>query len=288
MVAWAPYAYLKALRLNARERFDCVITSSPPESVHFVGRALRRRGVPWVADLRDGWTFEPIRPGFPTGLQRRYDERLERRWLGDADAVVAVSRPAADDLRDRLGLDPKLIPNGWDPDLADRARPDRRGGSPARHRTDLARLHRALRELRPRPGRADRGPAHARDRAPGRGGQAGARDRRAADRRGGRAHADRRLPRANRRRGHPRANRRAGSSAGRRRAAPPRLVPPHPAPELQGLRVPGRRAPDPRPRRRNGGRAGRRRGGRRGGSGGRPAGDRRGAAAPGGRRRSSA
>ncbi len=118
MVAWAPYAYLRALRLNARERFDCVITSSPPESVHFVGRALRRRGVPWVADLRDGWTFEPIRPGFPTSLQRRYDERLECRWLGDADAVVAVSRPAADDLRNRLGLDPKLIPNGWDPDLA--------------------------------------------------------------------------------------------------------------------------------------------------------------------------
>jgi glycosyltransferase involved in cell wall biosynthesis len=119
MVAWAPFAHRAALRLNASNRFDCVITSSPPESVHFVGRALRRRGVPWVADLRDGWTFEPIRPGFPTHLQRRYDERLERHWLGDADAVVAVSRPAADDLRNRLGLDPELIPNGWDPDLAD-------------------------------------------------------------------------------------------------------------------------------------------------------------------------
>ena len=118
MVAWAPFAYREALRLHAAERFDCVITSSPPESAHFVGRALRRRGVAWVADLRDGWTFEPIRPGFPTQLQRRYDERLERRWLGDADAVVAVSRPAADDLRDRLGLEPELIPNGWDPDLA--------------------------------------------------------------------------------------------------------------------------------------------------------------------------
>lgn len=117
VIAWAPYAYREAQRLNARERFDCVITSSPPESVHFVGRALRRRGVPWVADLRDGWTFEPIRPGFPTRLQRRYDERLERRWLADADAVVAVGRPAADDLRSRLGLEPELVPNGWDPDL---------------------------------------------------------------------------------------------------------------------------------------------------------------------------
>jgi glycosyltransferase involved in cell wall biosynthesis len=117
VVAWAPFAWRDALRLNARRRFDCVITSSPPESVHFVGRALRRRGVPWVADLRDGWTFEPIRPEFPTALQRRFDERLERRWLGDADAVVCVSRPAVEDLRERLGLEPELIPNGWDPDL---------------------------------------------------------------------------------------------------------------------------------------------------------------------------
>jgi glycosyltransferase involved in cell wall biosynthesis len=118
VAVWAPFARRDAIRLNARERFDCVITSSPPESVHLVGRVLQRRGVPWVADLRDGWTFEPIRPEFPIAVQRRLDERLERRWLGAADAVVCVSRPAADDLRARLGLDPELIPNGWDPDLA--------------------------------------------------------------------------------------------------------------------------------------------------------------------------
>jgi glycosyltransferase involved in cell wall biosynthesis len=115
--AWAPFALRDALQANSRKRFDAVITSSPPESVHMIGRALRRRGVPWIADLRDGWTFEPIRPPFPTAIQRRLDERLERRWLSAADAVVCVSRPAADDLRARLGLDPELIPNGWDPDL---------------------------------------------------------------------------------------------------------------------------------------------------------------------------
>ena len=121
VAAWAPFARRDALRVRARERFDCVITSSPPESVHLVGRALQRRGVPWVADLRDGWTFEPIRPEFPTAVQRRVDEWLERRWLGAADAVVCVSRPAAEDLRNRLGLKPELIPNGWDPDLSEPA-----------------------------------------------------------------------------------------------------------------------------------------------------------------------
>ena len=117
IAAWAPFARARALRLNRRERFDCVITSSPPESVHAVGHALSERGVAWVADLRDAWTFEPIRPPFPTGAQRRLDEALERRWLTAADEVVCVSRPVADDLRARLAVEPTLVPNGWDPDL---------------------------------------------------------------------------------------------------------------------------------------------------------------------------
>jgi glycosyltransferase involved in cell wall biosynthesis len=117
-IAWAPFARRRALRLHRHRHFDCVITSSPPESAHLVGRGLRRRGVPWVVDLRDAWTFEPLRPPFATALQHRLDERLERRWLGEADAVVCVSEPAAADLRGRGIADPLLVPNGWDPDSA--------------------------------------------------------------------------------------------------------------------------------------------------------------------------
>jgi glycosyltransferase involved in cell wall biosynthesis len=117
VAAWAPFARRRALSLAKAQRFDCAITSSPPESAHLIGRALRRREVPWVADIRDAWTFEPLRPPFPTGLQRRLDERIERRWLGAADVVACVSQPAIDDLKGRLGIDPVLIPNGWDPDL---------------------------------------------------------------------------------------------------------------------------------------------------------------------------
>jgi glycosyltransferase involved in cell wall biosynthesis len=116
VVAWAPFARRRALRLHRATPFDCVITTSPPESAHLVGRALRRRGVPWVADVRDAWTFEPLRPRFPSAPQRLLDRLLERRWLGSADAVVCVSRPAGDDLRSRLGIEPLLVPNGWDPE----------------------------------------------------------------------------------------------------------------------------------------------------------------------------
>jgi glycosyltransferase involved in cell wall biosynthesis len=117
VLAWAPFALRTAKRLAGERAIDCVITSSPPESAHLVGRALQRRGMPWLADIRDAWNFEPLRPAFPTGLQRWLDLRLERRWLGSADAVIVVSRPAADDMRSRLGIDPLLVPNAWDPDL---------------------------------------------------------------------------------------------------------------------------------------------------------------------------
>lgn len=118
VLAWAPFAIARALRLHRAHRFDAVITTSPPESAHLVGAALARRGVGWVADVRDAWNFEPLRPELPTAAQRRLDHSLERRLLGGADVVTAVSRPAADDLRDRVGATVELVPNGWDPELA--------------------------------------------------------------------------------------------------------------------------------------------------------------------------
>lgn len=123
IAAWAPFARSKALRLHRARPFDCVITSSPPESAHLVGRALSRRGVAWIADVRDAWTFEPLRPPFPTAPQRALDRTLERRWLGAADVVVCVSEPAAEDLRARGIAEPTVIRNGADLELLEAADP---------------------------------------------------------------------------------------------------------------------------------------------------------------------
>lgn len=122
-LAWAPFGLRRAAALNRRRPFDCALTTSPPESAHWIGRALGRRGVAWLADVRDAWTFEPLRPTFPTELQRRFDHRLEERWLGAADVVVCVSEPAAEDLRRRRIADPVLVRNGADPELFEAADP---------------------------------------------------------------------------------------------------------------------------------------------------------------------
>ena len=119
VLAWAPFAVARALRLHRRRRFDAVITTSPPESAHLIGWALQRAGAAWVADIRDGWTFESFRPAWPTGLQARLDRALEAGLMRAADRVSAVAQPLVDDLRHRVGARAELVPNGWDPELVD-------------------------------------------------------------------------------------------------------------------------------------------------------------------------
>lgn len=115
VVTWAPFAVAAARKLCRRRAFDCVITSSGPESAHFAGLALRRVGVPWVADVRDGWGFETLH-SWPRRWQARVDFRLERLVMRGADAVTAVTEPIAEDLRRRFEIDVHTITNGYDPE----------------------------------------------------------------------------------------------------------------------------------------------------------------------------
>ena len=116
IVGWIPFALPRALALARREHFDCVITSSPPQSAHLIGLALQRRGTPWVADLRDGWSFEPGGERFPPGRRRAADRMLEEAVLARADAAVGVTPPIGDDLRARVNPRGVTITNGFDPD----------------------------------------------------------------------------------------------------------------------------------------------------------------------------
>lgn len=118
VATWVPFAIRAARRLIAEQRYDCVITTSAYESAHLVPLGLGRRRPAWIADFRDGWTFHPWRPAFPTEAQRRLDVALERRVVRTAERTIVVERPVGEDFRTRLGVDAGYVPNGWDPDLA--------------------------------------------------------------------------------------------------------------------------------------------------------------------------
>jgi glycosyltransferase involved in cell wall biosynthesis len=117
LLSWVAWSVPRIRELIHSRQIDCVITTSPPESAHLVGLMLGRRGPAWVADFRDGWSFEGLREPFPTAAQRRLDARLEREVAARADQVTAATLPLVDDLRSRYGCDAALVPNAWDTDL---------------------------------------------------------------------------------------------------------------------------------------------------------------------------
>ncbi|MCD6727439.1 MAG: glycosyltransferase [Solirubrobacteraceae bacterium] len=119
VVSWLPWAIATTRRLCASGAVDCLVTTGPPDSAHLVGLALGRRRPAWIADFRDGWSFEPLREPFPTRAQRRLDVALERRVARGAEGVVAATEPIAADLRRRFGIDARTVNNGYDPVLDD-------------------------------------------------------------------------------------------------------------------------------------------------------------------------
>lgn len=116
VVAWAPAAVLAGSRLVRERGIECVITTSPQESAHLVGLAIAWRTA-WIADFRDGWMFDRLRPVFPTRLQTAIDARLEATVVRRADRLIAATRPIAEDLARRYGVEAAHVPNAWDPDL---------------------------------------------------------------------------------------------------------------------------------------------------------------------------
>ena len=114
LVSWVPSALAAVLRRRRRAPIDCLITSGPPHSAHLIGLALAPRGVPWLADFRDGWRFEPLRGDWPTRAQDRLDAWLERRVATAADVVVGATSPIADDFSARLGADAHWVSNGFE------------------------------------------------------------------------------------------------------------------------------------------------------------------------------
>jgi hypothetical protein len=110
-VSWMPAALPHLLRLLLKDRPDGVLTTSPPESAHLLGAVARRARVPWIADFRDGWIFDPPNP---RPALTRLDKRLERAVVRSADVVTAINEPIAEDFRQRFGVGAVHVSNGFD------------------------------------------------------------------------------------------------------------------------------------------------------------------------------
>jgi glycosyltransferase involved in cell wall biosynthesis len=115
-VGWWPFAVWRGRQLLDTRRFDALITSGAPHSVHLTGSTLQRwTGTPWVADLHDPWTDISYYDDLPhTRWARRLDAALERHVLGRADAVTTVSPSWADLFAQKAENDYYVVENGFD------------------------------------------------------------------------------------------------------------------------------------------------------------------------------
>lgn len=101
-------AIAKMLR---EERFDAIISTSPPETVHLVAAAVHG-DIPWIADLRDPWQREGMRAR--RAMFGAIDRILEPRTLRTAAAITTVSEPLAEGLRARNAPVPTYsVPNAF-------------------------------------------------------------------------------------------------------------------------------------------------------------------------------
>jgi glycosyltransferase involved in cell wall biosynthesis len=97
---------------------DVIVTTGPPQSVHLIGRGLKRAlGIPWAADFRDPWTRMFYFGNLPLlPWVRRWHFSLEKSVLDEADAVISVTPRVQADFRSMTSTPVHLITNGYDED----------------------------------------------------------------------------------------------------------------------------------------------------------------------------
>jgi glycosyltransferase involved in cell wall biosynthesis len=101
-VGWNLTAIPAAVRIARAEGIDVVLTTSPPNSVHLVGAAVKRiTGARWVADLRDSVGAHPHRRVERASVRakERVSGSVARLVARQADVIVAASEAIADEAR---------------------------------------------------------------------------------------------------------------------------------------------------------------------------------------------
>lgn len=120
MVTWIPLGIRLAKRVVQSENISAVLTTSPFESAHLIGRSLKKNlGLRWVADFRDLWTEKKLLYRPATRLHDLWIQRLERRVFAEADFIIANTPENREHYIKRFNLSAdrlETITNGFDRD----------------------------------------------------------------------------------------------------------------------------------------------------------------------------
>lgn len=119
---WVKYAFRKASEIIQEQEITLVITTSPPNSSHFIGKKLKEKfGIKWIADFRDPWSeIYYNKQLYRFKWAQKKDEKYEREILSTADFVLTIGPSMKDHLIKRGFINPDKIDyiyNGYDQDV---------------------------------------------------------------------------------------------------------------------------------------------------------------------------
>ena len=115
---WVRPASKLGITLLKNDNYDLIISSFSPPAAHIVAHNIKKRfpSIPWVADFRDLWANNHINSA--KWVFKILENKKEKKTIeGFANAIITVSSPLAEDLKNRYASIPTwTIENGFDPD----------------------------------------------------------------------------------------------------------------------------------------------------------------------------
>lgn len=117
-VVWSYQSYLKACELIETRRIDAIMSTSSPYSAHLAALKLKKDYfLPWLVDLRDAWTFNPLFKKDPQSFEMRMHYIQEKNVLQNADHIVVVTKQTREIYRSKFPFVKdkiSVLTNGYD------------------------------------------------------------------------------------------------------------------------------------------------------------------------------
>lgn len=123
---WIKPSVKKIDKLLKTEKFDVIITSGPPHSLHRIGFYLKQKyqDLSWIADFRDPWVnigYHKDLKLSPSSAEKH--KQMEKEVLNTADHIIVTSPSTQKEFQTKTDKPVSLITNGFD-DTDVEAEPD--------------------------------------------------------------------------------------------------------------------------------------------------------------------
>ena len=115
-VGWVKPSVSFLRNFMQERKFDALITTGPPHSMHLIGLDLRSvLDIPWIADFRDPWTTIHYHKSLRlTKASEAKHKKLEAEVLNGADHIVVTSKTTKQEFSEKTTKPITVITNGFE------------------------------------------------------------------------------------------------------------------------------------------------------------------------------